>query len=102
MKLQDTILDEATVDSLFFDVAHAGELLEVVLKGTPVGMTPDPSGVSLDAARVALRERQVFGVQLRYRYAGSEWWDTLMVVRDGVRLVRIDHTRALAESRPED
>lgn len=96
MNLQDAILDEAMLARLFFDVAEAGQLLEIVLKGAAEGMTPDPTEITLDAAFAALRERRVFGVQLRYCFGGSEWWDTLMVVRGGVRLVRIDHTAALA------
>jgi hypothetical protein len=29
-------------------------------------------------------------VQLRYRYRGRQWWDTLLRTEDGVRIVRIE------------
>lgn len=94
--LQDAMLDDATVDRLFDDVASAAQLLEIVLKGSAEQVTPDPTATSLVSARRALREGSVFGVQLRYRFAGTEWWDTLIATRAGVRLVRIDHGAALA------
>lgn len=94
--LQDAMLDEATVDRLFADVANGAELLEIVLKGGAAQLTPEPNPTSLAAARGALREGRVFGVQLRYRFAGTEWWDTLIATRAGVRLVRIDRGAALA------
>ncbi len=94
--LQDATLDEETVDRLFEDVASGAELLEVVLKGSAEGLTPDPHETSLTTARRALRDGAVFGVQLRYRFAGTEWWDTLIRMGGGVRLVRIDRGAALA------
>lgn len=97
MNLQDAILDEATLDRLFDDVATSAELLEIAFKGGSEAMTPEPTAASLASARRALRDGAVFGVQLRYRFAGTEWWDTLMPTRNGVRLVRIDRGAALCE-----
>ncbi len=52
-------------------------------------------GVSLEQARQHLRDRSVRGVQLRYRFGGHEWWDTLICAADRVRIVRM---RAPAEA----
>lgn len=87
--LQIAVLDDEQLAALFLDVAHAAELVEIQARGA--GASP----WSLDEAHAALRERRVAGLQLRYRHAGVEWWDTLQPVEGGVRLVRIDHTRAV-------
>ncbi len=96
-KVQEAILDEATLDRLFFDVAHVAELLEVVTKGAPEAHAADPTAPDrLERAREALRAGRAFGVQLRYRFADTEWWDTLMRVPGGVKLVRIDRGAVFA------
>lgn len=87
--LQDTTLDEATLDALFLDVGALAELVAVVVR--PREGLARSVGASLEAAREALRSGEAAGVQLRYRLQGSEWWDTLMRVEGGVRLVRIEH-----------
>jgi hypothetical protein len=85
-ELQDQVLPWDTVQTLLLDLRDAAELLGVMVKGAPdahaTGAAPD-----LGAARVALEGGR--GVQLRYRFQGTEWCDTLLPVTDGVRLVRI-------------
>lgn len=89
-ELQETLLDDATLEQLFFDVKHAAELIGVSLKGASQERAAETSsGDPLQQAKDALREGRVMGVQLRYRHGGREWWDTLMRVQGGVRLVRI-------------
>ncbi len=80
-------LEEAGIDKLFEDLSSAAELLEVVVKA---GATTRCAGTvrSLDAARDALRSEDVRGVQLRYRFDGRVWCDTLMRAGRGARLVR--------------
>ena len=98
ISLQEAVLDDATVGQLFFDIAHAAELIAVVQKGAAThhahGASSSPA--ALDAAHHALVARQISGVQLRYRFRGEEWWDTLTRTERGVRLVRISHTRAVS------
>ena len=93
--IHDTMLDDETVAQLFFDVAHAAELVEITIKaiGARAAAETQPS---LDEAYRALVEGAIAGVQLRYRFAGEEWWDTLIRAPTGVRLVRISHSAALA------
>lgn len=96
--VQEAILDEATLDRLFFDVAHGAELVEVVTKGGAEAYAGEPGAPDLSRAREALRSGRAFGVQLRYRFGGTEWWDTLMRVPGGVRLVRIDRGAVFASN----
>jgi hypothetical protein len=94
LPLQDVVLDDAALGQLVFDVEHAAQLIAVVIRPFGVrraAMAP----ASLDEAYRALRQRTA-SVQLRYRFSGEEWWDTLLPLPSGVRLVRISHTRALA------
>jgi hypothetical protein len=89
-ELQDALLDEKTVDRLFFDVKHAAELIGVAFKGgSQERASATAAGDALDQAREALRAESVLGVQLRYRHRGREWWDTLLRTPAGIRLVRI-------------
>lgn len=94
--LQDVIVDDRTVDQLFFDIAHAGELIAVVHKG-PGARRGQGAALTADALELAHRafaDRELAAVQLRYRFGGDEWWDTLTRTDRGVRLIRINHTRA--------
>lgn len=99
--IQVAVLDPATLDQLLFDIGAAAELVEIVVKGG--GELHAEAGPGrLTEARDALLSRRVIGLQLRYRHAGREWWDTLMHTEGGIRLVRIDHTAALAQRHRDD
>lgn len=98
--LQEAVIDEATLDQLFFDIAEVAELVSVSLKGGATARAGDLSragsgGDELALARRALSDGTALGVQIRYRFAGSEWWDTLLRTPSGVRLVRVRHEDAL-------
>lgn len=93
--VQIAVLDAATVDQLFFDIGAAAQLIEIVVKGGGE-LHAEAGPLDLARARDALVSRRILGVQLRYRHAGKEWWDTLMHTDGGVRLVRIEHTFAAA------
>jgi hypothetical protein len=90
----DVLVDAATIDQLFFDVAAAAELIGVTVKARGAQRAED-TVADLATALAALRTGAVTGVQLRYRHAGEEWWDTVLHLVDGFRLIRISHTRAL-------
>jgi hypothetical protein len=92
--LQDALLDDAQIGELLFDIAHAAQVVGVTLR--PLGVRrADPCEHTLDGATAALRARTA-SVQLRYRFRGEEWWDTLIPAGSKTRLVRINHTRARA------
>jgi len=94
--VHDVILDEDTLAQLFFDVGHAAELIGITLKQLGARQAAPALTPSLDEAYRALVDRTIGGVQLRYRFAGEEWCDTLFRAPAGVRLIRISHTAALA------
>jgi hypothetical protein len=98
--LADVLLDDTELAQLAFDLEHAAELLDVAIRPLGARRLAAAGRPSLGAALRALSERTA-SVQLRYRYRGEEWWDTLFPAGAGTRLVRISHTRALASSAPD-
>ena len=87
-RVEAEIVPWSTVWALFTDLEALAELREVRLKGSAAGYA-EAGTVGLAEARRALAERRVSGVQLRYRHAGREWCDTLIIVAEGVRVVRL-------------
>lgn len=88
--LNEAILDRPTLEQLFLDIGAHTQLLDVAIKG---GAREHAREVSPDlhTARQLLIDGAVRALQLRYRYDGKEWWDTLIVTPEGVKLVRIGH-----------
>ncbi len=86
--LTQAVLDPATLDALFRDLAACTEILAVVPKTAAQTMTA-PVPIDLATARAGLASGQFRGVQVRYRYESKEWCDTLMATPAGVRLVRL-------------
>lgn len=84
-RLQQGALDPATLDALFADLAQCTQIDEVQIKGAADGRAVRLAG--LDAARAALATG-ARGVQIRYRWDGSAWLDTILRTPAGVRLVR--------------
>ncbi len=89
--LHTTMLDAAQVEQLLGDIEAWTELIEILPKYAAQGRVPDVVSVSLAEARTLLATRAVRGLQLRYRYDGADWWDTLMLAGDRYRVVRIRH-----------
>jgi hypothetical protein len=86
--LQDALLDGACLLALFRDLSGLVEIDEILLKDGPQSRAVEQP-LSLEEARAALEQGRAMGVQIRYRYQGSLWWDTLMRTPHGIRLVRI-------------
>jgi hypothetical protein len=94
LKLPDlnmTLLDSAQVEQLFRDIEQCAQITEIIPKFAARGHVPETATVTLAEARELIATRAVRGLQLRYRYEGADWWDTLMLVGDQFRLVRIRH-----------
>ena len=78
-------LDPATLAALFADLEALTEIDEVLIKGA----ASSHAGVAgLAQARLALDNGGARAIQIRYRWAGKAWLDTLMRTPNCVRLVR--------------
>ncbi|MBX3743796.1 MAG: hypothetical protein KF833_00665 [Verrucomicrobiae bacterium] len=89
-ELNQAVLDSETLGRLFRDLSQCAEIVEVIPKFADRRMVEE-GRLTLEEARALLESGAVRGVQVRYRYQGADWWDTLMVTGAGVRLVRIRH-----------
>lgn len=86
-------LDCEALTQLFFDLGQAAEVFAVLERGAR-GQVPKEHAAtpaSLAALAAGLLDGSVSAAQVRYRFAGDEWWDTLTASAAGVRLVRIMH-----------
>ena len=81
-------LSPEQVGELFNQLARFATIDGVCVKGGPQAYTTG-EGPDLATAAQLVQTRSVRGVQIRYRYAGEAWFDTLMILPEGVRLVRI-------------
>jgi len=84
-----SIIDHAAVIKILDDIDGHAELLSVMLKvhatAHAEAVTPD-----LATARRVLADGTLRGLQLRYRFGGDVWADTLMRLPNGsYRLVRV-------------
>lgn len=87
-RLTTADLDAATLAALFSDLSTLVEIDEVLIKGDALGYAgADAGATGLAEAQRALADG-ARGVQIRYRWAGAGWLDTLLRSPGGVRLVR--------------
>ncbi len=84
-------LDATQVEQLLVDIETCTEVLEILPKYASQGYAPEAARLTLGQARELLATRAVRGLQLRYRYDGAEWWDTLLSQGEFYRVVRIRH-----------
>jgi len=81
-------LDHDGLAALQRDLEQCAQVIGVRVKGAGQAIASD-ARPGLDEAFEAIRNGGAVGVQIRYRYQGEAWCDTLMRGKDGVRLVRV-------------
>ena len=87
--VQETTLDEQSLDRLFREIAEAGTSQVFFRDGRPSSLKSTADN-ELAVAREALRRPTTRGIQLRYRGRDAEHWDTLTPDSAGAaRLVRL-------------
>jgi hypothetical protein len=93
--LQDGALTREQLLVVVGDIEAGTEILAVNIKRQQRAHS-DEQPVTLSSALEQLLEGTVSGLQVRYRYQGREYWDTLLRAQSGYRIVRIDHTATLS------
>lgn len=83
-RLTTADLDPATLDALFSDLTGLTEIDEVLVKGAATAYA-GRSGLAEARRALAGGAR---GIQIRYRWEGEAWLDTLLRTPLGIRLVR--------------
>lgn len=88
--LVEGVIDPATLTRLFADLSAAATGVDVREKGAP----RDYAGPA-ELTPAAVLERLLSGAaraaQIRYRFDGHEWTDTVLAVPNGFRVVRCRH-----------
>ena len=85
-ELAQGMLDAAGLEALFRDLAACAIVEELQVKG---GAQAYATGAgTLEGAWAALEHGGARGVQLRYRFQGQDWVDTILRAGNGWRLVR--------------
>jgi len=87
-ELREADLDEAGLRALFRDLAAAATIDEIRCKQAREHHA-DSATISAETALDWLLEGRVRGVQVRYRYQGEAWCDTVLATADGHRVVRM-------------
>lgn len=90
-ELHGGMLTEETLAQLFDDYSNCTVVTEIIPKHGAQNHVPEQSHLTLAQAQELLRTRGVRAMQVRYRFDAGEWWDTIMVLPEGFRLVRIRH-----------
>jgi hypothetical protein len=86
----DGLIDAATLRQLFADLAASATILGVREKNDARAYTTAPA-LTADEARDRLLGGTARAVQVRYRYDGFEWTDTILAASSGFRVVRCRH-----------
>ncbi len=86
--VHEAVLDADALSALIRDITALTEILEVRIK-TSQHPRAQPADCTIEEATQRLLQHDVTAVQIRYRLGDSEWWDTLLAVPNGVRIVRL-------------
>ena len=87
-EMRPALLDTATVERLFADLAFETSVLGILVKGGASDRAREEAP-TLRAAREVLLSGEAEGVQIRFVHRGVEYWDTVMRTPLGFRLVRV-------------
>ena len=87
VELYQSELSEDQLASLHTDLSELTEILATLPKGGAAKMAPN-APLPLADGFDQLTSGAIHGLQIRYRYDGAEWWDTLLRSPQGIRLVR--------------
>ena len=90
-ELTESLLGADQLADLFRDIGALTQVVEIIPKQGPRDYVDDSKSLDLESARDRLLDGTFRGLQIRYQYDGGLWWDTLIRVPDGIRIVRIRH-----------
>ena len=92
--LEEGELKGNELEAYFGDLAECADVTSIRVRGGHSRFS-DGAAPDLKAAHEAITRGEVRAVQIRYRFEGQEWCDSLMVQEDSTRLVRSKTPRHL-------
>lgn len=81
-------LQPEQVVALFADLQQSAQIRSVMVRQASDSSRPVDTAMTLQQAHQLLDDGLTKAVQIQYEFEGAIWCDTLMVVPDGIRLVR--------------
>ncbi|MDQ8202416.1 hypothetical protein [Pelagicoccus sp. SDUM812003] len=89
-ELHQSHMDSETLAAYFRDLEACAEIFAVIPKMGQGYVAPQE--VDLRLGKSLLESGALLGLQIRYRFDGSEWWDTLIARGGQIRITRIEQT----------
>jgi hypothetical protein len=96
--MREAVLSIEQIQTLFDDIEKLASDVQVMQRSAGsrrAGVTGGDNAQQLGFAKTALLGGQQQRIQIRYRWQGSQWIDTLASQADGFKLVRIEHAPAV-------
>ena len=90
VEMDEVILDGNELQNMVTMLSRRAEGIVVRVKRVADSVAHEP--ISLAELAPLLLRKEVFGAQVQYSYQATRWLDTLVVTRDGIRLVRMQLT----------
>lgn len=87
-ELSEGWLDPESLGQLVLDIEGLTQVLEVIVKGAPERFASDQR-VALRQAFAMISTRTIQGMQVRYRWEGETYMDTLLWTPQGLKVVRM-------------
>ncbi len=87
-ELHEGWLDPDSLGRLIVDIETCTEVVEVIVKGAPDHFASDQE-IALRQAFAMISTRTIQAMQVRYRWQGTLWLDTLMWAPEGLKVVRL-------------
>lgn len=92
-ELAQGVLDAPTLAALHRDYANLCQIFAVLPRARPNMATLPGTTCSLDEGFAGLRDGTLSGLQIRYRWENTEWWDTILVLPGNqARIVRMQQS----------
>ncbi len=83
----EAVLDADSLAAVLSDIELCTQVIEVRLKRQGTSHA-DEAPTSLSDAALVLRAGHALALQVRYEHKGLEWWDTVLRLANGYKLVR--------------
>jgi hypothetical protein len=87
IEMDEVILDGNELQNMLGMLSRRAEHIVVRVKKTADSGAHEAS--SLAELSPLLLRKEIFGAQVQYSYGPARWLDTLVVTREGIRLVRV-------------
>lgn len=92
-ELAQGVLDAPTLEALYRDYANLCQMLAVLPRARPNRPTHPGETCSLEVGFAGLRDGTLSGLQVRYRWDNTEWWDTILALPGNqARIVRMQQS----------